>query len=81
MCYNAIIQAGMSFRVNAHAFRYFYDYHFAEIRKIWDHVEQNRRAYLAALQDEMLFENPLEGEDKDLIDFIFYTYENVVPDS
>ena len=51
----------MSFRVNADAFRYFYDYHFAENRKIWDHVEQNRRAYLAALQDEMLFENPLEG--------------------
>jgi|RhiMetdeSRZDD1v2_1073273.scaffolds.fasta_scaffold346314_2 hypothetical protein len=71
----------MSFRVNADAFRYFYDYHFAENRKIWDHVEQNRRAYLAALQDEMLFEKPLEGEDKDLIDYIFYTYENVVPDS
>jgi len=47
--------------MKAHAFRHFYDDHFAENRKIWDHVEQNRRAYLAALQDEMLFENPLEG--------------------
>ena len=37
------------------------------IRQHWDHVEQNMRAYLAALRDEMLFEKPLEGEDKDLI--------------
>jgi hypothetical protein len=81
MCYNALIQAGVSFRMNAQAFRYFYDDHFAENRKIWDHVEQDRRAYLQVLQHEMLFEKPLEGEDKDLIDYIFYTNENVVPDS
>ena len=67
--------------MNARAFRYFYDDHFAENRKLWDHIEQNRRADLAALQDELLFEKLLEGEDKDLIDYIFYTYENVVPDS
>ena len=43
--------------MNAHAFCYFYDDRFAEERKIWDHVEQNRRASLAALQDKMSFEN------------------------
>ncbi len=38
------------------------------IRVHWDNVEQNMRAYLAALRDEMLFEKPFaEGEDKDLI--------------
>jgi len=38
------------------------------IRLHWDTVEQNMRAYLANLQDEMLFEKPFpEGEDKDLI--------------
>jgi uncharacterized damage-inducible protein DinB len=37
------------------------------IRERWDHVEQDMRTYLAGLQDEMLFEKPLEGEDKDLI--------------
>ena len=51
------------------------------IHEHWDQVEQNMRLYLGALRDEMLFEKPLEGEDKDLIDYIFYTYENVVPDS
>ena len=51
------------------------------IRAHWDQVEQTMRAYLAGLRDDMLAEKPLEGEDKDLIDYIFYTYENVVPDS
>ena len=38
------------------------------IRAHWDGVEQNMRAYLAQLRDEMLFEKPFaEGEDKDLI--------------
>ena len=117
--------------MNANAFRHFYDYHFAENRKIWNHVaslsheqftqhvdysrgsvrdqilhliscdaawfsglrgveipedlnpanfddresirahwdnvEQNMRDYLATLRDDMLFDKPLEGEDKDLI--------------
>jgi uncharacterized damage-inducible protein DinB len=38
------------------------------IRVQWDAVEQRMRAYLAELQDAMLFEKPFaEGEDKDLI--------------
>jgi uncharacterized damage-inducible protein DinB len=38
------------------------------IRAHWDKVEQNMRAYLANLRDDMLFEKPfLEGEDKELI--------------
>jgi uncharacterized damage-inducible protein DinB len=37
------------------------------IRARWDNVEQTMRDYLAALQDEMLFNKPLDGEDKDLI--------------
>ena len=38
------------------------------IRAHWDNVEQNMRAYLSNLQDNMLFEKPFaEGEDKDLI--------------
>ena len=37
------------------------------IRAHWDNVEQNMRDYLAKLQDDMLFEKPLEGEDKDLM--------------
>lgn len=37
------------------------------IRTHWDQVEQTMRAYLAGLRDDMLFEKPLEGEDKDLI--------------
>jgi uncharacterized damage-inducible protein DinB len=37
------------------------------IRVHWDAVEQRMRGYLAELRDEMLFEKPLEGEDKDLI--------------
>lgn len=118
--------------MNAHAFRHFYDYHFAENRKIWesyvtqlsneqftqdvgyshgsvrdqivhlmsvddtwfsglrgaeipaplnpavfhdresirahwDTVEQTMRDYLAALRDDLLFDTPLYGEDKDLI--------------
>ncbi len=37
------------------------------IRAHWDNVEQNMRAYLAALRDDMLFEKPFsEGEDKEL---------------
>jgi uncharacterized damage-inducible protein DinB len=37
------------------------------IRAAWDNVEQNMRAYLAKLRDDMLFTKPLGGEDKDLI--------------
>ena len=37
------------------------------IRAHWDTVEQKMRDYLAELQDDMLFDKPLEGEDKDLI--------------
>jgi uncharacterized damage-inducible protein DinB len=37
------------------------------IRVHWDAVEQRMRGYLAELRDDMLFEKPLEGEDKDLI--------------
>jgi uncharacterized damage-inducible protein DinB len=37
------------------------------IRAQWDHVEQTMRDYLGALRDDMLFDKPLEGEDKDLI--------------
>ena len=37
------------------------------IRAHWDRVEQAMRSYLADLRDEMLFEKPLDGEDKDLI--------------
>jgi uncharacterized damage-inducible protein DinB len=38
------------------------------IRSHWDMVEQNMRAYLAKLRDDMLFEKPFtDGEDKELI--------------
>ena len=38
------------------------------LRAHWDNVEQTMRDYLAALQDNMLFEKPFaEGEDEDLI--------------
>jgi uncharacterized damage-inducible protein DinB len=38
------------------------------IRAYWDGLEQNMRAYLAGLRDDMLFEKPFsEGEDKNLI--------------
>jgi uncharacterized damage-inducible protein DinB len=37
------------------------------IRAHWDNVEQNMRDYLAKLRDDMLFDSPLDGEDKDLI--------------
>jgi uncharacterized damage-inducible protein DinB len=39
------------------------------IRAHWDSVEQNMRAYLAQLRDDMLFDKPIEEpiEDKDLI--------------
>ncbi len=37
------------------------------IRAHWDQVEEMMRGYLAKLRDDMLFDKPLEGEDKDLI--------------
>jgi uncharacterized damage-inducible protein DinB len=39
------------------------------IRTRWDEIEQRARGYLAALQDEMLFERPIKepDEDRDLI--------------
>jgi uncharacterized damage-inducible protein DinB len=39
----------------------------ATIRAYWDGVEQNMRAYLAALRDEMLATRPLSGEDENLL--------------
>jgi uncharacterized damage-inducible protein DinB len=37
-------------------------------RMHWDAVENNMRAYLAVLRDDMLFEKPFaDGEDKDLV--------------
>ena len=46
------------------------DFHDREsIRAHWDKVEQNMRDYLAELQDDILFDKPIEEpeEDKDLI--------------
>jgi uncharacterized damage-inducible protein DinB len=46
------------------------DFHGREsIRAHWDKVEENMRAYLAELQDDMLFDKPIKEpeEDKDLI--------------
>jgi uncharacterized damage-inducible protein DinB len=44
------------------------DFHDREsIRAYWDNLEQTMRDYLGKLKDTMLFEKPLEGEDKDLI--------------
>lgn len=37
------------------------------IRAYLDSVEQQMRDYLSNLWDEMLFEKPLQGEDKDLV--------------
>jgi uncharacterized damage-inducible protein DinB len=41
----------------------------AVIRVLWDKVEKNTRAYLADLQDDMLFSKPIKEpeEDKDLV--------------
>lgn len=36
------------------------------LRAHWDGVEQTMRAYLASLRDEMLWAQPLEGEDQPL---------------
>jgi uncharacterized damage-inducible protein DinB len=35
------------------------------IRARWDEIEQRMREYLAALQDEMLFERPIKEPDED----------------
>jgi uncharacterized damage-inducible protein DinB len=37
------------------------------LRAEWERMELIERAYLAGLQDEMLEQKPLEGEDKELI--------------
>jgi uncharacterized damage-inducible protein DinB len=40
----------------------------ALLRAHWDIIEQNMRAYLATLRDEMLFEHPFpDGEDRALV--------------
>ncbi len=39
----------------------------AKIRTHWENVEQMMRDYLAGLDDDMLTEKPLEGEDAKLI--------------
>lgn len=36
------------------------------IRAHWDRIEQDMRVYLGALRDEMLFTQPLSGEDAQL---------------
>ena len=44
--------------------------HFDERKKLrtaWDIVEENTRSYLSELRDDILFDKPLEGEDKDLM--------------
>jgi uncharacterized damage-inducible protein DinB len=45
--------------------------HFADrtaMRRHWDNIEQDMRAYLAGLRDDMPSGNPFaEGEDKDLV--------------
>lgn len=38
----------------------------ARIRTYWDKVEADMQAYLALLRDDMLFTQPLEGEDAGL---------------
>ena len=38
----------------------------ALLRALWDAVEASMRAYLAALREETLTSQPLEGEDKEL---------------
>jgi uncharacterized damage-inducible protein DinB len=38
-----------------------------DIRAHWDTIERHMRDYLAELQDDRLFDKPLEGEDEDLI--------------
>lgn len=43
------------------------DFHDREqLRAYWDRVEQNMRGYLAGLEDDRLFDQPLEEEDKEL---------------
>lgn len=39
----------------------------AIIRERWDEVEQMVRGYLAGLEDDMLTEKPLQGEDENLL--------------
>ncbi len=46
------------------------------IRAYGDTVEQHMRGYLANLRDEMLFEKPLQGEDKNL--FLWQVLMHVV---
>ncbi len=38
-----------------------------KLRSTWDIVEENIRSYLSELRDDMLFDKPMEGEDKDLM--------------
>lgn len=47
-----------------------------KIRTYWDGVEESMRVYLAALQDDILLEKPLDGEDKDL--FVWQVLLHVV---
>jgi uncharacterized damage-inducible protein DinB len=37
---HSIVYRGVNYDMNANAFRHFYDYHFAENRKLWDYVTQ-----------------------------------------
>jgi len=41
------------------------------IRAFWDSVEQNIRAYLADLRDDMLFTKPIKEPDEDQILFVW----------
>ncbi len=38
-----------------------------KLRSAWDLVEENIRIYLSEIRDDMLFDKPLDGEDKDLM--------------
>jgi len=41
------------------------------IRAFWDSVEQNIRAYLIELQDDMLFTKPIKEPDEDQVLFVW----------
>ena len=48
------------------------------IRAYWDKVEQNTRAYLAELQDELLFTKPIKEPEEDQVLFAWQVLLHVV---
>jgi uncharacterized damage-inducible protein DinB len=48
------------------------------IRAHWDRVEQRIRGYLAALQDQMLFDTPIEEPDEDRVLIVWQVLLHVV---